>query len=177
MRELIVREIQRIAAESGGRPPGVKLFASRTGIAEHKWRGSIWARWGDALAEAGFEPNTLQSRLESEAVLAAVAALAKRLGAVPTVAEMKLARRADPSFPNPKTVAAHFGNGRALVPHLRGLAERDPAHRHLLAFLPEAADGEPIERPKEKPAGPAGDGWVYLIRSADVAAFTRRRFQ
>ena len=64
MRGHIVSEIRRLAASTGGRPPGQRLFAKETGISEHQWRGKLWARWGDALVEAGFPPNFWNERLD-----------------------------------------------------------------------------------------------------------------
>lgn len=53
MRGHIISEIQRLAAEAGGQAPGSQAFVKATGITETKWRGKYWARWGDALIEAG----------------------------------------------------------------------------------------------------------------------------
>lgn len=36
-----------------GIPLGRSRFAAETGIHEHDWRGRFWARWSDALREAG----------------------------------------------------------------------------------------------------------------------------
>jgi hypothetical protein len=62
MRDRIISEIKRIASATGGEPPGRGVFLRETGIKESAWRGRYWARWGDALKEAGFEPNELQPK-------------------------------------------------------------------------------------------------------------------
>ncbi|MBV9991458.1 MAG: hypothetical protein JOZ72_09205 [Alphaproteobacteria bacterium] len=54
-KQTVVDEIKRIALANKGKPPGEKLFRTETGIRQHEWRGKYWARWGDALRDAGFE--------------------------------------------------------------------------------------------------------------------------
>jgi hypothetical protein len=59
MKQQILDDIRRLAIESDGVAPGRQSFESATGIKASAWRGKYWARWGDALAEAGFQPNQL----------------------------------------------------------------------------------------------------------------------
>ncbi len=64
----ILAEIKRLA-ESKGKPPGVRLFESETGIKESDWYPDLWLRWGDALQEAGFKRNTMVEALSDELLI------------------------------------------------------------------------------------------------------------
>ncbi len=99
-KEDILAEIRRTAEERGGEPPGMKLFRTLTGISEHDWRGKIWARWSDALVEAGYAPNEWQAAVPDEAVLDQLIDVIEKRGKFPTQAELKLIRSGDPTFPS-----------------------------------------------------------------------------
>lgn len=157
MREIILAEIKRIADANGGKAPGANLFRKETGIGETKWRGVYWARWGDALADAGYAPNMLQQRLDPDRLLSRMADLVRSSGRMPPYAEMSLLRRSDDSVPNPKAIQRHFG--RELISRLRHFCEQHGGYDDVLAMLPEAVEAS--SRQHTRPT----EGWVYLLRS------------
>lgn len=65
----IINEIRQTAEKNGGVPLGVERFFAETGIHKKDWFGKYWARWGDALVEAGYEPNKLRGSYEDEWVI------------------------------------------------------------------------------------------------------------
>jgi hypothetical protein len=132
--DLILPEIRRLALESGGRPPGEQAFTKATGITKGKWYGVFWARWGDALIEAGFEPNTWTQRSDSAEMLSKVAELCRQLGRLPIDAELRMRRKIDPEFPRAGTLFSHFSNRAGLVAALRKLADAD-GYDDLLPML------------------------------------------
>jgi hypothetical protein len=136
MRNQILTEIRRLAASDGGRPPGQRLFARETGIAEHQWRGQFWARWGDALTEAGFQPNAWNERLDSANVLDAVIAACRHYGTLPTQDEIELYRKSYPSLPHPNVIRGHFGTRLNLIAALRKRAAEDNELADIAAMLP-----------------------------------------
>ena len=158
MREHIIAEIQRLASENGGAAPGVAAFARATGITQGRWRGLYWARWNDALADAGLAPNALVTKRDTLELLYQVADLCRLLGRMPTYTDMRMHVRKDASFPNDKTVAKHFGSMAQLTATLRKLAE-DTAYEDLNEMLPAAREAEETSVKK------GSDGFVYLLKS------------
>jgi hypothetical protein len=71
-REEIIEEIRRITTSNNGKPLGLDAFKRLTGIRESDWRGIFWARWNDALLEAGFPPNDMARKTDEEAVFRAL---------------------------------------------------------------------------------------------------------
>ena len=162
-REFIIGEIKRLAAAAGDRAPGFKAFRSATAVQEHEWRGLYWARWSDALAEAGFPPNEWQGRLDPERILHRFAVACRQMGRIPTTAEMEMQRRADPNVPSTKTLRAHFGGHAEAVDALRHWTGEHAAFADVAALLGPPPAALPPMAPRRTAASP--DGFVYLIRS------------
>lgn len=102
-RDHIILEIKRTAEKNGGSPLGKGLFYKQTGIRESDWSGKFWARWGDAVTEAGYKPNTLQTPYKDEWIIERLVSLIKELGHYPAAAEIRMKARADKGFPHGNT--------------------------------------------------------------------------
>ncbi len=105
----ILHEIKRTAEANGGIPLGRLRFFRETGIKESDWKGKYWARWNDAVSEAGLEPNQKTIAYEEELLIEKFVALMRELGRFPVVAEIRMKVRKDPGFPNDKTFG-RFGS-------------------------------------------------------------------
>lgn len=162
MRANILSEIKRLAATNNGTPPGQKLFESAAGIAPHQWRGRYWARWGDALVEAGFEPNSWQEKLDGEALIHRLADLILALGHLPTSSELDLLRRKDRSLPSAKTLRSHFSGQDGVFDQLRSLANTDGRYAKLALMLPAQQKRQAVFTNKA-----IKHGYVYLIKSGE----------
>jgi len=101
----IISEIARTAAANGERPLGLARFETETGITYTDWFGIYWAKWGDAVSDAGFLPNKLNAAFDDEWLLGKYAGLAQEVGQLPTMDELRLKRRRDPEFPSWNTFA------------------------------------------------------------------------
>lgn len=159
----ILAEIKRTAAENGGKALGEKAFFSETGIRQADWLGRHWARWSDALAEAGFGPNQWQGAYTDEQVLAPLAEYVRELGRFPVKAELELKRRSDPTFPS-KTVYQRYGRKHVLAGKLRDFANAR-GYDDVAALCGPVADVEADEEAYDAPASAEQHGFVYLIRS------------
>jgi len=157
-KQRILDEIQRTAAENGGQPLGRSAFLKATGIKEVDWRGRYWARWNDAVSEAGFAPNELNAAHESDHLLSKLADLVIDLGRFPTASEMQLKRRADATFPSQK-VYDRFGDKIAKIVRLRAFCMEHPQFSNVLALCPAPVTAENSD---VGAAVALEDGYVYL---------------
>jgi hypothetical protein len=102
-KQFILTEIKRTAAANGGVPLGVRAFLSETGIKQTGWYGKYWVRWGDALREAGFQPNQMRARYEDDELLAKLASFVREIGQFPVRGDLLLKARSDKTFPADST--------------------------------------------------------------------------
>jgi Meiotically up-regulated gene 113 len=159
MREHIIAAIKRIAYSTNGQPPGIQVFRNETGIKDHEWLGVFWARWGDALIEAGFQANQFNSKADSDTFLQKFANAIRHYKKFPTVAEQKLYRNFDPDFPDAKTLRVHFGIGSGMADAIRDWITRNPSYLDVTPHLPM------VTAPLAVPKSSKRDGFVYLIKS------------
>lgn len=164
MRDHILNEIRRLATLNGGQPPGMKAFARDTGMESHLWRGKYWARWSDALSEAGYSPNKWQERLDSDEVLTGVIAACRHYGRFPTQDEIQLHRKLDPTIPSEQAIKRHFGARSGLIAALAKRALEDSKFRDIAALLPDDLGSSPAPSPGQPKAV---EGFVYLFKSGE----------
>lgn len=159
-REHIIAEIRRTAEANGGVPLGVSRFFQATGIKDGDWLGRYWSRWGDALREAGYEPNTLQEGFTDEFMLEKVAALIRELGRFPVRGELRLERRRNTSFPS-HNAFTRFGTKVQFVARVREYCRTHPGFADVEALCPSAPAEQSESRERERDEA---FGFVYLLK-------------
>lgn len=159
-KDFILCEIRRVSTTLG-HPPGRREFYNATGIREADWHGKFWARWGDALQEAGFQPNERKAAYPDEYRAAKMIALIRDLGHFPTRAEMRLRRREDGSFPD-ANVYYRLGNRAAIVTFIHDFCNGRLEYADIIAVCDAASDGE---QTPEEGASDITLGSIYLIKS------------
>lgn len=156
-KQFVLDEIRRLAQENSGVAPGRERFQKETGISSSVLLGRYWARWSDAVREAGFEPNEMTGALSEEDALGGVAILVRELGRLPTTNELKLRRRSDRSIPSHGV----FPNKAAMAARLSTYCGTRPDLADVLEIC--LARQVPLAAPKLAESLTLGD--VYLIKS------------
>lgn len=161
MREKILEKIRQLAKASGGKPPGAGTFERETGIRESEWLGKIWARWSDALADAGLKPNTAPARIDDDSILRALAEAYRKSGRVLTQSELRLYRRQNESLiPALTTIQRRFATKELLLKGLESWLKTNDGYDDVAAMLAD----QPIDLQPEGRANTA-EGIVYLLKS------------
>lgn len=159
----VLDEIGRTAVLNDGIVLGRERFFQETGIKESDWLGKFWARWGDAVKEAGFVPNKLNAPLEETALLESYIALIRELGYLPVVSELKLKARQTSGFPSHNTFRK-FGNKAQQIKKLIEYCENKPSYADVLEIA-RASEPADAEVPADANSRDETIGFVYLLKA------------
>lgn len=161
-KQIIIDEIRRMAEADGGIAPGKDRFANETGIRESKWRGVYWARWSEAVIEAGYSPGVFQTAHPDELILAKLAGLVRKKGRFPTAAEIRLEKRIDQGFPW-DSVVRRLGNKGTLIKRVGDFCKGRDGYADVAPLLSQSsATFRPVA--KKSNADEIISGSVYLIK-------------
>ena len=160
----ILNEIKRIAKENGGVPFGHRKFSTETGIKESDWRGVFWARWNDAVREAGLKPNEKVKAYDEEWLILKVIGLAREVGRMPTSPEYRLKSRNDKGFPTDSTISSRFGTKSQLVLKVAEFCRSHEGYQDVSAMLGTGCEVEDELEDNER-EDEEEIGFVYLFKS------------
>jgi Meiotically up-regulated gene 113 len=158
----IIDEIKRTAAENGGVPLGRQRFEAETGIRIRDWHGKHWRSWGDALVEAGFQPNQMASAYPEPFLLEKLVTIVRDIRRFPTAVDFQMRARSDPSFPS-ATVFQRLGTQPVLRQKVAAFCSDRPEFSDVLAILGPVAPEQSSSASAEENEGPFG--FVYLMKS------------
>lgn len=163
-KNFIIEQIRLLAANNGGQTPGKKAFAKATGIKDADWLGKYWARWSDAVSEAGLSPNVMRSAYDKKFVADKFVSLIKELGRFPTNTEIRMKAHSDKSFPSHNVFTHHLGKQTDRAKFIKSYCEEkggmdDVVEICLPHIKPEPLVSDDIE------LGFHLTGYVYLLKS------------
>lgn len=165
-RDEIIRLIKYHAELNAGIPPGKETFECNYRIRESSWSGRYWARWGDALTEAGFEPRALQGKkLNDNELLSQFADFTLSLGHIPTSPELKMRRYENKEFPNAQVFANRLGKRADLLRRLFMFALDHPQYSAVINIVKPILDKSAVDIEVVSPVVPSTPGQVYLMKS------------
>jgi hypothetical protein len=164
-RQQILTDIKRIATDNGGQPPGRQSFARTTGVKMSEWYPHIWLRWGDALAEAGYPPNLLQTKASDAVLIEKYIGLTRELGRFPVEGEIRRKAREDPSFPS-HSVFNRFGGKDKLLQAVAAHCRKTSGFEDVLLLCAKReTNSAHAEGAKQKPEKRIVTEFVYLMKS------------
>lgn len=161
-RQQIISEIQRIAKERGGKAPGFQRFSAETGVRKSDWYPALWLRWGDAINEAGRQPNNFVSAYDPDFLIAKYIEMIRETGHFPIEGELRIKKKSDAAFPS-HSAFAQLGSKEErvnkIIEYCRGRDEFSDIIS-ACAGIPKRTDKEPASNN----TAPPKIGYVYLIR-------------
>jgi Meiotically Up-regulated Gene 113 (MUG113) protein len=168
----LLSEIHKYVA-THKRSPGEREFCAVTRIKESAWKGKFWARWTDAVREAGYKPNSLQQRIPDADVLEQLSKFVLQLGHFPILDEINMQARRTPGFPVWQTIRKRYGGMPETAAALLKFSRETGNER--LATLCEARIAlearKPAAIPNRKPHAKQKTGVVYLKYSPSLRLY------
>lgn len=172
-KEELLAEINKFVSSNNGEIPGEHRFAAATRIKQSAWRGRYWARWTDAIREAGYEPNSMQQKISDDEILSHLATHIDALNRFPTSHEINLHARNTAGFPTWTTIQRRYGGmtqtAAALLEFGRSTGDvtlQNLCQARLARETPTAAPASNGERKK-----PIKFGYVYLKYSPSLRLY------
>ena len=142
------------------------MFERETGIRQGAWRGVFWARWSDAVREAGFDANEAQNKIDDDVLLSKLAVSLRHFGRVPTTMELRLYRKTIPAFPSHSTIDNRFRSKAEMLRAISSWTRDRPEWADVAAVL-KAVASDSVAVASDRPSEIGRDGIVYLIKSGD----------
>lgn len=172
-REELLAEIRKFVTANNGAIPGERTFVAANRIKQSAWKGKHWARWTDAVREAGYDPNALTQKIPDEGILEQLAGFITKLGHFPVRDEINMQSRIASGFPVWQTIRKRYGGMPQTAAALL-VFSRETANT-ALAKLCEAR----LEHEALKPKREANDqrqtiaktGFVYLKYSPSLRLY------
>jgi hypothetical protein len=161
MRDHILNEIRRTAAENNGEPLGIRSFEAATGIRQSEWKGRFWARWSEAVADAGLQANKMQGSFDTDFLLKVYCLATRHFGKAPTRDELSMFCRQHEGYPEKTVYHRRFGGMGRLRGAARNWASQQNDFADVAHLLPEWKEPARTIEPAES----VQEGLVYLLRS------------
>ncbi len=164
-KEYILKEIDRTARENNGIPLGKQKFEKETGIKFADWYGKYWTKWGDALIEAGYTPNKLQTAYDEKVLIEQVISFIREISKFPTVGEFRLKAHNSSGFPSHTTIHTRLGKQSELPDKLLIYCEGKPEYSDVATICREAANISRTDSERYTKEQSTEFGYVYLMKS------------
>lgn len=161
----IIDEIIRTARENKGVPLGRGRFEKETGIKQSDWCGKYWARWSDAITEAGFEPNKPNSAYDENWLIGQMIQLIRDKTRFPTAAEVKMETINNKQFPHRETIRNRLGNKFEMVQKILNYCKDKPEYKDVIEMCESVHATSKRKDEDDSEETDVQFGYVYLMKS------------
>lgn len=158
----IISEIKRIAEKCNGKAPGFQRFAAETGLRKSDWYPNIWLRWGDAIREAGCQPNDFTTAYKKDFLITKYIELTRELGHFPIEGELRLKGRNNMDFPS-HSAFSQLGSKQERVQKIAEYCKGKHEFDDITSLCSVVAKSN-IKKPNLLNSDSGNVGYVYLIR-------------
>ena len=159
-KQKILDELRRLA--DAGKSTGQASFKSETGIGKYDWYPHYWLRWGDAILEAGLQPNPFVVTFRPEFLIEKYIKLIRDLGRFPIVGDLIKKRRTDKTFPN-NNAFYRLGSKAQRATKILEYCRNHNGYDDVIPFCSEVVSKSPAETVDQSPENRAV-GYVYLFK-------------
>lgn len=163
-RQHIIAEIVRTTEKNGGQPLGKKRFQDETGIKDADWLGKYWARWSDAVKEAGYQPNTLQGAYDDDWLIEQLILFIREIGRFPAYGDFRLKAHTDSTFPSRNTFQ-RLGHKAKMVNVVLSYCRARSGYDDVISICESIAKTETEADETEDVEDDSEYGYVYLMKS------------
>jgi len=159
----IIDEIKRTS--SNGVALGQQKFARITGIKKSDWYGIYWTMWGDAVREAGLEPNKFSSAYDQNLLIEYVIFLIRDKKKFPTLGDIRLKAHNTNGFPS-HGAFRRLGKKIEMAQKILNYCKSNPRYEDVIEVCEEVlASSEKEEREVDSEGVEPQFSYVYLMKS------------
>ncbi|MGH7138611.1 MAG: GIY-YIG nuclease family protein, partial [Pirellulales bacterium] len=168
----IIEEIKKFVVRER-RSPGEREFVAATRIKQSAWKGKYWARWTDAVREAGHEPNSMTQKIPEADLIKQLAEFVVDLGHFPVRDEINMQARQASGFPVWQTIKKRYGGMPETAKALLEFAN-ETGNTKLADLCKRRIDHEaskPAPSPNGQTSAKPRVGYVYLKYSRSLRLY------
>jgi len=161
----IINEIIRTSKENNGVPLGMGRFEKETGIKWVDWYGKFWAKWSDAIKEAGLKPNVLQEPYDESWLIEKLIEFIREIKKFPTDGELRLKAHSDKNFPSQSTYTNRFGKKQEIVRRIIEYCSNEKEFSDIIEICNSISKPAQSENKTESVSNSDNFEFVYLMKS------------
>lgn len=166
-KEQILSEIKKTAEENAGAALGMGKFLESTGIRRADWEGKYWAKWSDAIKEAGYMPNKFSSpALDTNWLITQVIELIRELQCFPSRPQLKIKHYNQGSFPSSTTITNLLGQKPEMMSKILQFCEENDGYDDVKNICSALSVNASLLKDNKKDKESTEEfGYVYLFKS------------